>query len=137
MSRAWGGSGSGFGGGGARILIGPSRTPEVVKKIIIGLLVVFFAQVILELMRPVNLLLQSMGVSGITELGALSGVGFFERLWLWQPITAMLLHDYSALGHLLGNLFFLWMFGSPVAEEIGSRRFLRLFFLAGIGAGLL
>lgn len=137
MSSGYGSQGGGFGGGGTRILIGPQRTPVVVRKLIVGLLVVFFAQVLLELLRPVGQLLSSIGVNGITELGALSGVGFFERKWLWQPVTAMVLHDYSALGHLFGNLFFLWMFGSPVADEIGSRRFLRLFFLAGIGAGLI
>ena len=130
-------SGSGFGGGGAQILIGPRRTPEAIKKILIALVAVFFAQVLLELIRPISGLLESHNIDGITHLGALSGETFFERGWIWQPLTAMFLHDYSRLGHLLGNMFFLWMFGSPVAEELGTRRFLRLFVVGGVLAGVL
>jgi membrane associated rhomboid family serine protease len=129
--------GDGFGGGGAQLLIGPQRTPEAIKKILVALVAVFFAQVLLELVRPLSGVLSAAGIDGITHLGALSGETFFERGWVWQPLTAIFLHDYSRLGHLLGNLFFLWMFGSPVAEELGTRRFLRLFVVGGVVAGVL
>ena len=125
----------GFGGGGAQLLIGPQRTPEAVKKILIALVAVFFGQVLFELVRPFSGAMVGAGIDGITHLGALSGETFFERGWIWQPLTAIFLHDYSRLGHLLGNLFFLWMFGSPVAEELGTRRFVRLFVLGGVIAG--
>lgn len=129
--------GGGFGGGGAQLMIGPQRVPEAIKKLLIALLVVFFAQVLLELIQPIGALLARFGIDGITDLGALSGETFFGKGWVWQPLTAMFLHDYTRLGHLLGNMFFLWMFGSPVAEELGTKRFLRLFVIGGVVAGLL
>jgi len=128
--------GSGFGGGGAQILIGPQRVPPAVKKLLITLGVVFLAQVLLELIQPVGSVLASFGIEGVTHLGALSGETFFGKGWVWQPLTAVFLHDYSRMGHLLGNMFFLWMFGSPVAEELGTRRFIRLFVVGGVLAGL-
>jgi len=129
--------GSGFGGGGAQLLIGPQRTPPAIKKLLVALLGVFLVQVLLELIQPFGSFLAAHGIDGVTHLGALSGETFFGNGWVWQPVTAIFLHDYSRLGHLLGNMFFLWMFGSPIAEELGTRRFIRLFLVGGVLAGLL
>ncbi len=54
---------------------------------------------------------------------------------LWQPATTLLLHGEA--WHLAGNMFFLWMFGCPVAEKLGREGFLALYVGAGIGGGLL
>lgn len=58
----------------------------------------------------------------------------FWRGAIWQPLTYMFLH--GGFFHLLFNMFVLWMFGGPLESTWGSRRFLRFYFVCGIGAGL-
>lgn len=52
----------------------------------------------------------------------------------WQIITHMFMH--GGIGHLFFNMFALWMFGSPVEQVLGSKRFLFIYFSAGLGAVL-
>jgi len=52
----------------------------------------------------------------------------------WQIITHMFMHGGAM--HILFNMFALWMFGSPVEQVLGSKRFLFLYISAGIGAVL-
>lgn len=71
---------------------------------------------------------------------------FFERLLslyfpynpnfkLWQVLTHMFMH--GGFMHLLFNMLALWMFGTSVEQAIGSKRFVFLYFSAGLGAVLL
>jgi membrane associated rhomboid family serine protease/Zn-finger nucleic acid-binding protein len=48
--------------------------------------------------------------------------------------TSMFLH--GSWAHLLGNLYFLWVFGDNVEDRLGSLRFLALYLVAGIAASL-
>jgi rhomboid-like protein len=50
----------------------------------------------------------------------------------WQLITHMFLH--GDIGHLFVNMFALFMFGAPVEQRWGSRRFLIYYVLTGLGA---
>ncbi|MCB4808006.1 rhomboid family intramembrane serine protease [Tamlana sp. 62-3] len=50
----------------------------------------------------------------------------------WQIVTHMFMH--GGFTHLLFNMFALWMFGSPVENVLGSKRFLFIYFSAGLGA---
>lgn len=52
---------------------------------------------------------------------------------LWQPITYLFFH--AGLLHLAFNMLGLWMFGGPVEQALGIRRFYTLYFLSGAGAG--
>jgi membrane associated rhomboid family serine protease len=54
----------------------------------------------------------------------------------WQPVTYLFLHDPQSIMHILLNMLVLWMFGTPVEETWGTRRFLQYYFLCGIGAGI-
>jgi membrane associated rhomboid family serine protease len=54
----------------------------------------------------------------------------------WQPVTYLFLHDPQGLMHIVLNMLTLWMFGAPVEETWGTRRFLQYYFLCGIGAGI-
>lgn len=58
-----------------------------------------------------------------------------EAFQPWQIITHMFMHGGAM--HLLFNMFALWMFGSPVEQVLGSKRFLFLYISAGLGAVLL
>ena len=53
---------------------------------------------------------------------------------IWQPFTYLFLH--AGIGHILFNMLSLWMFGTVLEGTWGSQRFLRYYFLCGIGAGL-
>jgi membrane associated rhomboid family serine protease len=57
------------------------------------------------------------------------------RGWIWQPVTYLFLHGDPF--HLLFNMLALWMFGSTLEQDWGSRQFLFYYFLTGIGAGVL
>lgn len=48
--------------------------------------------------------------------------------------TSLFLH--GGVGHLLANLWFLWVFGRSVEARLGAARFLALYLLAGTLAGL-
>jgi membrane associated rhomboid family serine protease len=54
---------------------------------------------------------------------------------IWQPFTYIFLH--AGPGHLIINMFVLWMFGRELDSMWGWRRFLNYFFLCGVGAGLI
>ncbi|MDT0557201.1 rhomboid family intramembrane serine protease [Ichthyenterobacterium sp. W332] len=50
----------------------------------------------------------------------------------WQVITHMFMHGDGM--HLLFNMFALWMFGTPVEQRLGTKKFLFIYFSAGFGA---
>ena len=49
--------------------------------------------------------------------------------------TSMFLH--GGLGHLLGNMLYLWIFGDNIEYLIGHRRYLIFYFTVGIAAAIL
>jgi membrane associated rhomboid family serine protease len=95
------------------------RFPVVTLLLIVANLAVFFAwQVQVGLPK-------SVALAGLipTELKPISLPGV-EHLF-----TSMFLH--GGLAHLLGNLWFLWIFGDNVEDEIGRIKFLILYVLSG------
>lgn len=109
--------GRGYGSSG----FGPAFTPPIVQQLVIANIAVFMAQVLLP--------------GGFMEFTALEPRLFWQRGFLWQPFTYMFLH--GGLGHLLMNMFVLWMFGSQLAMAWGPRRFIRYYLVCGVGAGLI
>ena len=109
------GIGFGFGGG---------LTPAV-KKLLIANIAAF-----------VFTILAGAGGFGqmIREMLMLTPYSVIHRLAVWQLVTYMFLH--AGFWHILFNMFALWMFGGELERTWGSRRFLRYYFLTGIGAGL-
>lgn len=56
----------------------------------------------------------------------------------WQIITHMFMHaPYPNISHILFNMFALWMFGSTVENTLGPKKFLILYFAAGLGSFVL
>jgi membrane associated rhomboid family serine protease len=51
-----------------------------------------------------------------------------------QLITYLFLH--GSWGHIFGNMFALWMFGSALENAWGSKRFLIYYVICGIGAAV-
>jgi membrane associated rhomboid family serine protease len=58
------------------------------------------------------------------------------RGYIWQPVTYLFLHSLGGPGHILFNMLGLWMFGAPIEETWGTKRFVQYYFLCGVGAGL-
>ncbi len=58
------------------------------------------------------------------------------KLWLWQFVTYMFLHSVSSPWHIIFNMLVLWMFGSQVERAMGTKKFLIMYFTAGIFAGI-
>ncbi|MEX0914914.1 MAG: rhomboid family intramembrane serine protease, partial [Wenzhouxiangellaceae bacterium] len=52
----------------------------------------------------------------------------------WQLVTYGLLH--GGIGHLFFNMFALYMFGLPIEQAWGSRRFIIYYVVCVIGAGV-
>ena len=66
---------------------------------------------------------------------------FISELMLWQPFTYMFFHApfYSTIGisHILLNMLGLWVFGRELEQAWGKEKFLKYYFLTGIGSGLI
>jgi len=58
------------------------------------------------------------------------------RGWVWQFVTYMFVHDPSSMSHILFNMLALFIFGTQVERQMGSREFLLYYFLTGILAGV-
>jgi membrane associated rhomboid family serine protease len=71
-------------------------------------------------------------IPGYFSYLALSPLDVFSRPW--TLVTHMFLHDGPF--HLLFNMLFLFFFGPELERRIGGRRFLAVFFLSGIVAGI-
>ncbi len=52
-----------------------------------------------------------------------------------QLVTYMFMH--GGFGHILFNMFALWMFGRILEYSLGSKRFLIFYMVSGIGAALI
>jgi membrane associated rhomboid family serine protease len=99
---------------------GPPVTPDVIKQLLVANAAVFVAQLLYQ---------------GLENLFAVRPLMVWQQGYLWQPFTYMWLH--GSFGHIVMNLFTLWMFGSPLALAWGAKRFLRFYLLCGVGAGFI
>ena len=54
-----------------------------------------------------------------------------DREW-FTPLTSMFLH--GGWFHLIGNMWFLWLFGNNVEDSMGHGRYLSFYLLSGLAA---
>ncbi len=54
---------------------------------------------------------------------------------IWQPLSYMFLH--GGFGHLLSNMFGLFIFGPALESFMGTNRFVKYYIFTGIGAAIL
>ncbi|MDT8408281.1 MAG: rhomboid family intramembrane serine protease [Wenzhouxiangellaceae bacterium] len=101
--------------------------------IILGATVVAF---LLQSMNPI----EWMRLLALWPLGTPDQVRFADTGVLdtgfgpWQLVTYALLH--GGIGHLFFNMFALYMFGLPIEQAWGSRRFVIYYLVCVIGAGI-
>ncbi|HUE00076.1 MAG TPA: rhomboid family intramembrane serine protease [Bryobacteraceae bacterium] len=77
---------------------------------------------------------QQAGFPGIFSRLALFPREVIFHFAIWQLATYLFLH--GGIEHLLFNMLALWMFGATLEKDWGTRRFLKYYFLCGIGAGV-
>ena len=100
----------------------PSRTtPIVTVGIIVVNVLVFLYQVSLDRFSVNHL---------IAEYGVIP-----DRLHALSLVTSMFLH--GGWMHVIGNMWFLWIYGDNVEDVLGHARYLLFYLLAGVAAGLL
>ena len=58
----------------------------------------------------------------------------FKSGYVWQLFSYLFLH--GGIWHLVFNMLTLWMFGTPLEQDWGTRLFIKYYFICGIGAGL-
>ena len=105
--------------------LGPlGSLPPAIKNII-------FLNGIIFLMQVIN---HSLGYV-IIENFALNPVDVIYHFKIWQLVTYMFLH--GGFWHVFFNMFVLWMFGSELEREWGTKEFVKYYFLTGIGAGVI
>lgn len=96
--------------------------PPVVKALIIINVAVFLAQLALD------------SRTGLTFLLALHPLDspYFSS---YQMLTHMFTH--GGIGHILFNMFALWMFGRTLENIWGGKRFIAFYMMCGVGAAVL
>lgn len=70
------------------------------------------------------------------EWAALIPAQAILSLKFWQLATYMFLHSLGTFWHILLNMLTLYMFGADLERQWGTERFLKYYFLCGIGAGI-
>ena len=71
---------------------------------------------------------------GMPYILTLAPVAVVFHFALFQLVTYLFLH--GNITHILFNMLALWMFGTPLEHEWGTRRFLKYYFYCGIAAGV-
>ena len=91
------------------------------------------------LLIGINVLVSLIGFSRMNS-GAGGRMFFFSpsEVSAGRNYQGMLLSHFAHADgtHLLFNMVTLWMFGSMLEQDWGTRRFLKYYFLCGVGAGL-
>ncbi len=101
--------------------IGMPRATPAVLNLIIANVIVFIAQALFGGLEPGTFI----------DMFALHHYKA-DEFRLYQLITHMFMH--GSIGHLLFNMFALYVFGSTIESYWSPQRFLIFYFLCGIGA---
>jgi len=99
------------------------------------------APIVTFTLMGLNVVVYLVSLGFILGQGSDAVVWIHQHLWLipedstWYTfLTAMFVH--AGLFHLLGNMFYLFLFGCCVEDMIGRWRFLTLYLLGGLAADL-
>lgn len=102
-------------------------TPGV-KLLLIANFSVFFLEAFISYFGGIN------SYQSLLKWFGLVPAAVIPLLRIWQPFTYLFLH--ADILHIVFNMFMLWSFGKEVELIWGRNRFLRYYFLTGVGAGV-
>ena len=127
---------------------GFSFFPPVLKKLLFANGIVFFLQMILQMLSFAGSITYEDIVTKYFALiplsnGAVPILDSFGRIvdaipanfYPWQLLTYQFMH--ANLSHIFFNMLMLWMFGMEIENIMGSKKFLIFYLACGFGAGLL
>ncbi len=114
--------------------------PPVVKNLLIINVLVFLAQYVFdarsaEYISAFQRWFALWPIGGPEAIQFRDGLVTFGTFQPWQLLTSAFMH--AGVGHILFNLFGLWMFGGVVERTLGSKRFLWFYLACVLGASLL
>ncbi len=104
-----------------------------VRALILTMSAIFVAQLLLDIGLGDMALTSTPGGAVILDTLAYSSEHLLQG-WVWIPLTYIFLH--GGLWHLFMNMLQLYFFGPEVERVLGTRQFLRFFFLCGIAGAL-
>jgi len=102
------------------------KTPPATLNIIIVSFLVWLASIVLP---------DRFGIDVVRYLGL-----HYWRSEAFNPlqlVTYIFMHDTHSFGHILCNMFGVWMFGRTVEELWGAKKFLFFYLFVGVGAGII
>jgi len=104
--------------------------PPVTRALLIANVLIFLLQVPGGDAMLANFALWPLGPHHLMQLetGAVVRVGFEP----WQLVTYAFMH--GGFPHIAFNMFALWMFGGPVENALGARRYTLYYFVCLLGA---
>ena len=107
------------------------NVPPITRALLLANGLLFVVQMLLGDALFLDLMLWPLGEYPVRlGGGVIDHVGFLP----WQLLTYGFLH--GGFTHLFFNMFALWMFGGPLEETWGSRRFFTYYVVCVVGAGL-
>ncbi|MBI2957035.1 MAG: rhomboid family intramembrane serine protease [Acidobacteria bacterium] len=112
----------------------PSHRPPVVTVLVIAANVVAFLYELLLSDAALERLVFTFGMvpAKLTVFPTHPQIGFGDAFL--PLVTSMFLH--GGWLHLIGNMWFLWIFGDNVEDRLGHLRYLGFYVLCGVVAGL-
>jgi membrane associated rhomboid family serine protease len=113
----------------------PSFSTPFVTYFLIGLnLLIYLFEAMLDL-PSIKVLLYQFGLVPSHVTGLFSGAGHPNLVAVLLPFfTSMFLH--GSWLHVIGNMWFLWIFGDNVEDHLGHFPYLVFYLLSGLAAAL-
>lgn len=108
--------------------------PAVTISLIVANFIVFFYQLSLS-QRALGTFITTYSVIPARVQLALGGSHFTLAQAFVPFITSMFLH--AGWLHIIGNMWFLWLFGGNVEDRLGHVPYLGFYFVCGLAAGVL
>jgi hypothetical protein len=110
-----------------------STTPIFTWSLILANVLVFLYQAALEPRAALMLVFTYGMIPARLELAFTTHEVTLGQAFL-PFLSSIFLH--GGWWHLLGNMWFLWVFGDNIEDRLGHLRFLLFYLLTGVGAGL-
>src|SRR5262249_38057292 len=109
----------------------PSRSFPIITVFIIGINILAFLYE-LSLGRALESFMYQFGVVPAAVFSPSPGVTLFDIVIPY--FTSMFLH--AGWMDLLGNMWYLWIFGDNIEDRLGHVNYLIFYLLCGLGAGI-
>ncbi|HEV2385979.1 MAG TPA: rhomboid family intramembrane serine protease [Candidatus Acidoferrales bacterium] len=114
-----------------KVLLARRGIPGITIALILANFAVFLHELSLS-SRSLELYMLHYGLVPARFSEALAGHPFTAGSLLLPVFTSMFLH--GGWMHILGNMWFLWVFGGAVEDALGSAGYLALYLACGLGA---